>query len=206
MNTPLDAARIARDELVRLRDPRSEDGKGFRYVRDRCESPIETVFALALFQVLIVRGRTLDRLQQVIASTSRSERIYVFPQCPILEYRADFLLISKNVPRPNPPFLLVECDGRDYHSIEKDEPRDRRLIEVGFEVVRFSGSNIYSFPELVVNEVLAHFWLPRVVLPADFDLAIWQLRQTLPPPPPKMPFTDKFLSDVLDAFKRGRSA
>lgn len=196
---------MARSELIRLRDPRSRDQTGFRFVRDRCESPIEIAYTLALFQIPGVRGRTLDRLEQVIGSHSRAQSIYVFAQCPILECRVDFLLIGKNIRRPS--FLVIECDGVAYHSEKADEKRDQRLVVAGFEVVRFRGSDIYRFPALVIAETLSHFGVPRAEYLAhlrSIDLAIWQLRQSLPPlppPPPKLPIIDKMLDDMLTAFK-----
>jgi very-short-patch-repair endonuclease len=162
---------------------------------------------LALFQIPGMRGRTLDRLDQVIRSRSREQAIYVFPQCPVLGYRVDFLLIGKNVQRPI--FLVVECDGAPYHSAAADEKRDQRLTAAGFEVFRFTGSDIYRLPALVISETCCYFGVPRAqYLPhlRSIDLAIWQLRQRLPPPPPKTPFTDKFLGDIVAAFKSGRAA
>lgn len=46
--------------------------------------------------------------------------------------------------------LIVECDGFDYHSdkvaFSKDRARDRILQDKGFQVLRFSGSEIFNDP------------------------------------------------------------
>jgi hypothetical protein len=53
--------------------------------------------------------------------------------------------------------IVVECDGFDYHSdkdaFTRDRQRDRRLRQKGFEVVRFSGSEIYRDPVGVAYEL-----------------------------------------------------
>ncbi len=200
METPLQVALNARHELVELRDSKARDETGFRHVRDRCESPIEVAYSLALFQVPSVRGRTLDRIDQVINSRSRAQSILVFAQCPILQYRVDFLLVGKNV--PNPGYLVIECDGAEYHSAENDAGRDRQLKARGFEILRFRGGEIYEHPERVVAATLDRFGLPPVPLGSIY-LAVWELRQRSgsfgrpPAPPPKLPILD----EMLAAFK-----
>jgi hypothetical protein len=46
--------------------------------------------------------------------------------------------------------IIVECDGFDYHSdrnaFQRDRIRDRQLMEAGFRVRRYSGSEIYRDP------------------------------------------------------------
>jgi len=46
--------------------------------------------------------------------------------------------------------IVVECDGFDYHSdkaaFQRDRIRDRQLMEAGFRVRRYSGSEIYKDP------------------------------------------------------------
>ena len=169
-------AGIASAQVALRRDPRSRDETGFRYVRDRCESPIEVAYCLALFQAPGVRGRSLDRVEQVIDSRSRARFIYVFAQCPILHYRVDFLLIGKNVPKPL--FLIIECDGADYHSAEADAERDGQLEEQGFAILRFRGWEIYEHPTRVIAETLGRFDLPPAPMGSIY-FAIWQLRQAV---------------------------
>lgn len=56
-------------------------------------------------------------------------------------------------------WLVVECDGHDFHErtkeqAKKDRGRDRRLQSLGYTVMRFTGSEIYSDPVKCVIEIL----------------------------------------------------
>jgi len=203
MTTPLVAARAMRRELIAARRSRwARDQTGYRYVRDTCESPIEHAFALALFQVPEVRGRTLDRLVQVLRSRSRTA-IFVFGQCPVGNYRVDFLLIGKNVPRPRA--LVVECDGAQYHDRARDAVRDHELQEMGLSIVRFPGGEIFDDPGSVIDQTLAQFGLPSAACYTwSMYRAIVELRkriggyQVAPPLLPTLPILD----DMLAAFRR----
>lgn len=63
------------------------------------------------------------------------------------KYRVDFLLLYDTASyKIN---IVVECDGHDFHQktksqVEKDNLRDRDLIENGYQVLRYSGSEIYA--------------------------------------------------------------
>lgn len=61
----------------------------------------------------------------------RGEGIRVFPQYPIGRYFADFA----------DPFngIVIECDGRAFHSKEKDRARNEFMISEGWEVFRIPG-------------------------------------------------------------------
>lgn len=66
-------------------------------------------------------------------------------QCRIGPYRADLLVTDTR--RDEPRKLVVECDGRDFHSREKDMDRDRRrdrwFAANHIAVMRFSGAEIH---------------------------------------------------------------
>jgi very-short-patch-repair endonuclease len=53
--------------------------------------------------------------------------------------------------------LIVECDGYEYHSskesFEKDRKRDRLLKSKGYDVIRFSGSEIFRDPVKVSSDL-----------------------------------------------------
>lgn len=66
-------------------------------------------------------------------------------QWPVLTYIADFVIIT---PRSR---VVIECDGHDYHERTKqqaarDRSRDRAMTEVGWRVMRFTGSEIWANP------------------------------------------------------------
>ena len=110
-----------------------------------CESPIEQLLALEL-QNLKLEGMfrynpyidvvAIDKQQEIEAKGNK--------------YRVDFLIpvIYKN--QENITFV-IECDGYDFHQktkkqVEKDNKRQRDLQEAGYEVIRFSGTEIYHKP------------------------------------------------------------
>ncbi|MFW2512305.1 endonuclease domain-containing protein [Demequina sp. SO4-13] len=53
--------------------------------------------------------------------------------------------------------LVVECDGREYHSdpraFAKDRARDRELVAQGLDVLRFPYADTVYRPERVVSDV-----------------------------------------------------
>jgi very-short-patch-repair endonuclease len=86
--------------------------------RIKCESPIER----QLYDALAFRGYE------------------VTTQVPCGKYRIDLALIG--------PRIAIECDGKAYHSSPKAKERDKRKNECleanGWQVLRFSGRQIYN--------------------------------------------------------------
>jgi len=74
-------------------------------------------------------------------------------QVPIGDYRVDFIILRAARPSfPGPliisPVVIVECDGHDFHERTKeqasrDKERDRVLQCMGYNVLRFTGSEIW---------------------------------------------------------------
>ena len=74
-------------------------------------------------------------------------------QWPVLGYVADFVLIT-----PEAKFV-IECDGHDFHERTKeqarhDRSRDRKMVEAGWLVMRFTGSEIWSNPFACAEQVI----------------------------------------------------
>ena len=106
-----------------------------------CESSIERLF-LETFDAI----RTKDRNTML--------DYYLIPQVEIGNYRADFELINHKDKK-----IIVECDGHEFHQkskqqVEKDNQRERDLKKLGYEVVRFSGSEIFKDAEKCVKDLL----------------------------------------------------
>ena len=118
---------------------------------DHCETPIEVLLGLEINrEILFINGR-------------RGLYYHLHPQFEIEtdnnSYRVDFLLApvlsEGNTSFPN---LVIECDGHDYHErtkkqAQRDRSRDRDLQKLGFRVVRFTGSEIFSSPRKCAWEV-----------------------------------------------------
>lgn len=56
-----------------------------------------------------------------------------WPQLPIGNYFADFADPVKKI--------VIECDGKEFHSKAKDDPRDSFMVANGWTVYRISGSD-----------------------------------------------------------------
>jgi very-short-patch-repair endonuclease len=63
----------------------------------------------------------------------RYNQLPFYPQFPIGRFFADFACPSKKI--------CIECDGRAYHSAEKDRPRDLEMSDAGWVVYRISGAD-----------------------------------------------------------------
>ena len=120
---------------------------------DQCESPIEKLLLAALhvghdcmeFDVIFL-GQDEPNIR-----FHRDETIYVYQQAKIGEYRADFLILDCSVPEEiqAPRWMVVECDGHDFHERTKeqarrDKKRDRFFQSLGFKVLRFTGSELWA--------------------------------------------------------------
>lgn len=100
---------------------------------NKCKSPIERIFYGILENTQICN---------------------VSPQQRIGNYIVDFLV---NIPVIGIN-IIFECDGHDFHEktkeqAQRDKSRDRYLKSQGYDVYRFTGSEIYNSPFKVMIEV-----------------------------------------------------
>lgn len=98
-----------------------------------CESPIE----------IMLGSEILVRLKDVFAAG----RLELVSQYPLNPYRFDFAIRRQDAPKP---FLLIECDGAAFHTSPEQRDHDLRKDQWaklhGFDVVRFTGSDINTRP------------------------------------------------------------
>ena len=78
----------------------------------------------------------------------------ISPQHQIGKFRVDFFVQSLS---PHAT-VIVECDGHDYHEKTKaqasnDKRRDRELKMQGYDVLRYTGSDIWRDPRRCADEV-----------------------------------------------------
>jgi hypothetical protein len=79
------------------------------------------------------------------------------------KYRVDFLIPSKKI--------VIELYGFQYHNtkekLTKDAERERYLQRVGYQVIRFTGTEIYKDVRKCVDEVitLAKVSTPQAIMP-----------------------------------------
>ena len=84
------------------------------------------------------------------------DKIVIFPQSKIGNYRADFLILCELNDRHF--WVVVECDGHDFHERSKeqarrDRSRDRWMTANKISVLRFTGSEIFKDPDACAEQV-----------------------------------------------------
>ena len=112
---------------------------------NRCQSEIEKIFYLALQLYILDNGFKC----YVIEPQYKVSAKYTY-------YVADFMIFDSK----NPDFLLiVECDGHEFHEktrkqVTNDNNRDYELKSAGYDVLHFSGSEIYNDPTVCAVKVI----------------------------------------------------
>lgn len=78
-------------------------------------------------------GISMTPIESAVWSDIRMEGAVLYPQYPVDRFFVDF---------GNPAArIAIECDGYAFHMDKaKDAARDKRLRDLGWEVVRFTGS------------------------------------------------------------------
>jgi very-short-patch-repair endonuclease len=120
-------------------------------VEPECDSPIEVILGAAL---LTIFDRNKKRLilcrNHEIGRYHNSMRLV--PQFRWSMYRSDFAIIL-----PNGLTLLIECDGKDFHSSPDqkihDQTKDAAALRFGYPTVRFSGSEIHKGPDQCATKI-----------------------------------------------------
>lgn len=141
---------------------------------EKCKTPIEKYFLLGYFtnsyilnpesifdgyQCVLDGGninfdRAIKYKHECVQENHVGELI-VICQHKIDKYIADFVFLYIFYDTLSDQIedikVVVECDGHDFHEKTKeqaqhDKERDRRFIELGYIVLRFTGSEIYKDP------------------------------------------------------------
>lgn len=118
------------------------DETEYQYSLIDCESPIEQMLSLELANLRLEYISSFNPYIDVIAIEKQQE-ITIKGK----KYRVDFLIPVQYKNQEN-IFFAIECDGHEFHQktkeqVEKDNKRQRDLQEAGYEVIRFSGTEIY---------------------------------------------------------------
>jgi very-short-patch-repair endonuclease len=127
---------------------------------ERSESPIEKTLLTALRR----SGWLCADPEKIGADCEAAPDrcgIFIYQQAAVLHYRADFLLGAMAAPDAAPHWVVVECDGHQFHErtqdqAEHDRARDRAMTAAGYQVFRFTGREIQRDARRCANEVLAH--------------------------------------------------
>lgn len=118
-----------------------------------CESPIEQLLSLSLEELNIKQIYNFNPFVDVIEVEKQSEI-----KCGNKKYRVDFLIPVAYKNQGNKCFV-IECDGHEFHQktkeqVEKDNTRTRDLQKAGYEIIRFSGTEIWHRPYKCAKDVL----------------------------------------------------
>ena len=123
-----------------------------KMILEECESPIEKLLAIGFKSI----GLESYKRSPIIESIEISNQRTIL--CRNLKYRVDFLItVRDSIDRFK--MYVVECDGHEFHEKTKeqviyDNERTRDLQRAGYEVIRFSGTEIWNRPHKCAMEVL----------------------------------------------------
>lgn len=121
-----------------------------------CESPIERLMALALFEQVNCNYISM-KLEKLNLDVVEIDNQYVL-NIDKKQYITDFAVMVWNRLTHEGNRFIVECDGHDFHEktveqVRKDKERERNIIKDGNILIRFSGSEIYNDSEKCASEV-----------------------------------------------------
>lgn len=127
------------------------------------ESPIEHIFFIALRLQCEEIGYEFNTDEDSGDYKGFRNRLSVYPQKQIGHYRVDFLIVCRNLNKTNQ--IIIELDGHDFHDKDKhqrsyEKARDRFLINSGYKVFHYTGSDVVSNPHHVVFEVIKSLNVP----------------------------------------------
>lgn len=88
-----------------------------------------------------------------------SYHMYVWSQVKLGKYTADFLIAYRPGRQRDVRYLVIECDGHDFHErtkkqAEHDRRRDREMLSAGIPVLRVTGSEVWRSPIRAAFDVL----------------------------------------------------
>lgn len=127
----------------------------YGFSTEGCKSPIEQIF---MFAFSIYRfsnyGKDFDEglcLETQFQIESLNGKNYV----------ADFLLYHEFA-KIGSRRLVIECDGHEYHNatkeqVEHDNLRDMDIKESGYDIIHFSGSQLFKYPMKCAEQAYKYF-------------------------------------------------
>lgn len=86
-------------------------------------------------------------IEKIMNDALVNDNITFEPQVRIGRFLVDFLVEIGNKK------IIVECDGKDFHNPFRDLERDKELKLQGFQIIHFTGSEIYNNIESCVEKI-----------------------------------------------------
>jgi len=120
---------------------------------DRCESPIERRFLIAL---LFRDAYSFEPVDGPPAIARDASGVVLSMQIPVEGRRIDFALTRRGAAAR----LAIELDGFAYHGatpeqFARDKARERELVGLGWTFLRFSGREVNEDPSKCAAEAMA---------------------------------------------------
>lgn len=111
-------------------------------IGDNCDSPIEVQIGAAIL-LFFDRANKPLKICKTIDRKNTPNGLVLVPQFAWSFYRSDWAVYNPSTQSA----LLVECDGKDFHSspgqVEHDRKKDEAALGHGFLTLRFTGSEIF---------------------------------------------------------------
>lgn len=127
--------------------------EGVEIWRHELESPIEEILRVALEKKMIEYNKSWFVESQTEIECKNGNT-----------YRADFTIWHDDILNwelKEEFALVIECDGHEFHQktkkqVEKDNKREYDLKMNGWEILRFSGSEIYNEPMECADKIIKY--------------------------------------------------
>ncbi|WAH35013.1 endonuclease domain-containing protein [Alicyclobacillus dauci] len=120
----------------------------------RVHEVVDTVFTAKWHTDSPIEGIVYLQLQEMKWGSPRTGpyNLKFRTQVEIGNYRVDYLVEFMDLK------IVIECDGHEFHEktkkqVERDKRRDRYLTKAGYKVLRYSGSELYSNPSRVMEDL-----------------------------------------------------
>jgi hypothetical protein len=126
-----------------------------------CESPIEKLLHLSFIRCSLLHTSHPNTKEDPAWFNFTVVPQYIISLGEDITHRADFLLrIWDRKETNNVVEIVIECDGHDFHEktksqAKKDRSRDRKLQNMGYYVLRFTGSEIFEDSFQCVMEAIS---------------------------------------------------
>lgn len=116
------------------------------------DSPIESQLGAAISLFFEKAGFPL-KIATMIDVENTPDALLLVPQFKWGYYRSDWAILHTRLGGA----LLVECDGKDFHSspaqIAHDAKKDAAALDRGYLTLRFTGSQIHREPDVCAQKV-----------------------------------------------------
>lgn len=131
--------------------PIMETAANFRKIGKSCDSPIEEELGACVLTYFASKGHPLKLNLEV---DLRCGELILVPQFKWSFYRSDWAILRA---RPQAQALLIECDGKDFHSSPEqrihDARKDAAATAHGHLTIRFTGSEIFRRPKACAAKI-----------------------------------------------------